>query len=511
MPGRREKWLIKTTASKHKIVLMWENWIKDSKIPEYSQRLAHAEKYTRVDLLYTHAFRYRKYIEHFLVAFQKWCLWVGTEPIETIPSSVSDISLQSPELDTIEDEVYKRIEHVLVTETPGMDEESRESVICNFLAHGGIKFGGKLIGYDFLIGTIYLPPLIGRDAGFSRRYGHVLPALFLNRFIETNTPINIQYSVICHGFDYTDGEEIFNDVYADQMAEHLMKSRAFRDVLKKWYSVEIINQYGKCERNAQFELGWGAFQVRRVCIWLMTNDHVFAVVWEKQENLDIIYPMDNYDDDNPYRALFIKSFMKKIGLIGKGNLSLRKHTNRQKFVQLEYLISIVSDDLVETPCYLACVSFMARCAAFLCSFTSYRDFYVTDIMFNLGTTRDFSVAYRSFEDSLFLLLEHAQTEGRCIWFPIGLNCKFLNINNVHIMSVDYSNKDMEIITNAKHLSYDGTEHDSLELTWVDCKSRPSGGCCMQSLYSPTPIPHCSLLKASALIADCGSIVAGMRL
>ena len=79
------------------------------------------------------------------------------------------------------------------------------------------------------------------------------------------------------------------------------------------------------------------------------------------------------------------------------------------------------------------------------------------------------------------------------------------------MSVNYDNKGTEIESGQIHYSYNGTGFTSLEDIWVDPGSELSGNCSLMSLYSPSLIPHCSLLKASALIADCGSIVAGMRL
>jgi hypothetical protein len=374
-----------------------------------------------------------------------------------------------------------------------------------------MRFGENLIGYDFCIGSLYLPPLIQEDGGFFGRYAHILPALFLNQFIKQNTRVDMQYSVICHGYDYAGDEETFDKSYAIEMAKNLIKSKAFRDVLRKWYRVEMVTKDGGVAKRADFLLDWRKYAVRRVCIWLMTKDHVFAVVWEKHKNLDIVYPIDNYND-NPYRVWFIESFVEKIRSIEEKALSLRIHTERNRFVDLEYTESIVSADEVPVEGTLACVSFMARCSAFLCTFEGYTDF-LTDVPRQLANVfiRDFSVAYRSFEDKLFELLQREQDSGRCLWLPKDLNCKFINIDNVHLMSVDYNDRGEEIVSNARHLSYNGVGHASLNQTWVGLKCDDRGKCSLQSLYLPPPVPHYSLQKASALLADCGSLVAGLRL
>ncbi len=92
-----------------------------------------------------------------------------------------------------------------------------------------------------------------------------------------------------------------------------------------------------------------------------------------------------------------------------------------------------------------------------------------------------------------------------------MNCKFINIDRVRLMPVDYSDQGEEIVSKARHLSYNGTGHKDRNDTWVEFKCKNKGKCSVSSVCLPPPTPHLSLKKTSALLADCGALVAGLRL
>jgi hypothetical protein len=253
---------------------MWKQWIENSKINEFDNRVP-----VTADVLDTWRFRYPQYVEYFQFAFKKWQSWV--EP--SVPNLVLPSTNSSSE--EIDDEiVYQKIEEILRTKNSRQSDEFYELSASDIAVYGSVKLEDKLIGYDFCVGYVNMPPLIDSGGGFFTRYAHVLPALFLNRFIEKNTVTEMQYSVICHGFKYVVKEIEHNQTYAEEMASNLIKSDAFREVLRTWYGRPMIDEDGVFISGSKFDLDWKRFRTRRVCIWLMTEDHVFAVIWEKQGN-----------------------------------------------------------------------------------------------------------------------------------------------------------------------------------------------------------------------------------
>ena len=485
------------------------------------------KRFNLEEILHTWRFRYKQYLEHSLFSFSRWCAWAEVVPIESIPTSISDTSDESDELSKADHIIRETLLATFRRLTPVKSDEYYDMALADVFSYGGVTHDGKLIGYDFCLGSLDLPPLISKEGDFYGRYAHVLPALVLNRFIkekEVSFP-HIQTSVICHGFDYIGEDAWWNSDKtpnykdcADKMVENLIKSEAFREVLKKWYKVEMLDANGQCGPGATFELSWNeAVKVRRLCIWLTTTIHVFVVVWEKHDDLDFIYTMDN-DEDNPtYREYFIKSFGKALKSIGNGKLSLRKQRDDDDFVSLKLPESLVSVYAVPVEGPLACVSFMARCTALLCTFDDYKKLYDILNIESLASIEELATVYRCFEDSLFDLFEREKRKNRCLWLPIDLNCKFLNIEKVHLMSVDYNKKGLEIVSDAQRMCYNGVKHIPMEDPpgksgpWVPLDPETPGGCACSSRYRPPLVPNYHLRIAGILLAECESLLSGLRL
>jgi hypothetical protein len=178
-------------------------------------------------------------------------------------------------------------------------------------------------------------------------------------------------------------------------------------------------------------------KIRRVCVWLMMPGHVFMVVWEKGENYDVVYFADNIRE-NAWRSRFLYAFVRKIS-------GFRLHKPNNVTVMDRFSESIFSGTEVQITPDMMCVSFMARCTVYLSSMCVFLDKGQLKCILNSADIYFHKKAYAQFEERLYTrLLENLVPAepakfgdaGKCVWLPVSMNQRFVNINDVKLICFD---------------------------------------------------------------------------
>jgi hypothetical protein len=277
------------------------------------------------------------------------------------------------------------------------------------LEYGMIKTGGTVHGYDFLVGTPSTIPCMSSAGGFSPRYGHVLPALMLARFLMRSSAIKVKTVHICQGYGVPSTDRWWdNSAYTDygKVADLLIRSTAF---------VTGVKSLKDCETH----------KIKRMCIWLSCVRHVFFVVWEWGAGHDVLFYVDNHGD-NAFRKGFMPVFSEKLM---SGGYRADKHFDC-------FAVSNFSSSGVKLTPHLMCVSYMARCTAYLNSIDSFLDDSFKAVINHIVTTVDAQICYLKFEEALFAFITNQIKNGLCVWLPGLMDASFVNINDICLNVID---------------------------------------------------------------------------
>ena len=298
--------------------------------------------------------------------------------------------------------------------------------------YGDIKIKGIPKGYDFSYGKKAVIPCMTENGGFHARYCHVLPALMLKQFIEDNQG-KVKTTVICMGFGYKIAERWWGksvNVPVKAIAGWVVHSEAFKNFSTLDYSSTV----------------------RRLCIWILQKKHVFMVVWEQGSASDVIYFADNLED-NPFRKEFMTVFARRIKNLRSKDCDLMERFDRSIFSCMD----------VKCSRDFACVSFMARCTAYLSTMEIYNDKSALKCIMYNADVKFHKEVYLSFESALFSCLNRyiigdgttSHPGGMCVWFPASMNQRFVNINDVCLKVFDPKIEEPE---NACTLRFSGMGH-----------------------------------------------------
>ena len=375
-------------------------------------RLAFEEKRTRLGLLLR---------EKNPVLFDRWAILVGNTVLEKKIASYSLLSTHA----TRKAEFASLFRQAALNSLKWVQRNDEDPVAAGVtvaestpdqldMYFGDIKIGGRICGYDFLLGNEPAMPCMSLSGGFPSRYSHVLPALMLANFLAVNKG-KVDTTVICMGFQYSSDERWWKNegcVSSDTVAQWVVESEVFQ-TFKDLTCTETV---------------------RRICIWLVKKGHVFMVVWERGSKFDVIYFTDS-TNTNPFRTTFLNDFAARIDCYRPTVESGILRMNR-------FQKSLLSCSDVECDAEFACVSFMARCTVYLNTMDLFIDAqrHTTCILHHADVEFSKKI-YNQFENALFACLsENILGDGtetpKCVWFSDAMNKRFVNIRDVHLIVFD---------------------------------------------------------------------------
>ena len=345
---------------------------------------------------------------------------------------------------------------------------------------GDIKIKGSPCGFDFLLGNDAAMPCMSSDGGFPMRYSHVLPALMLGQFLSNNQG-RVDTSVICLGFQYNPRERWWRkdcaEVTHETIAGWVVDSEAFVAFRDLEYTSTV----------------------RRLCIWLGQRGHVFMVVWERGKAFDVIYFADSLVD-NPFRVGVLKEFAKKIeGYRG---------TREGGIVRMDrFKFSLFSCKDVECSTDFACVSFVARCTAYLSTIDLFNDAVASKCIIFHASVGFQKALYQKFEDSLFQCLNENIMSGKCVWLSDKMNKRFVNIKDVFLIVFDPETGGPENATRMvyKDVNHPFTVESDSDLCIEDVLEN---ACTLASRFDPATHNNASMHLRSALsvVRECKGLI-----
>jgi hypothetical protein len=274
---------------------------------------------------------------------------------------------------------------------------------------------GKICGYDFLVGSPLEIPCMCPGATFPMRYAHVLPAMMLANFLKNTQTGLVETTVVCQGRGVeTDDVWWYEDAEcrgtAATAADSVVESAVFQSYLNK---VKVKS-------------------MRRICAWVLCVRHVFMVVWEQGDCHDVIYFADNAVGDKRIDA-FRNDFLNRFrDLLDTHRIS--GVTRRELFTR-----SVFSTSHVAIQPDLMCVSFMARCTAYLNTMHTFCDGSAVKFIVDMLDVRSQAFCYSQFESALSrfladcLLGDGSGSASKCVWLPGAMRDRFVNINDVCLM------------------------------------------------------------------------------
>jgi hypothetical protein len=299
-------------------------------------------------------------------------------------------------------------------------ETKQASIQVSSITSGAIQIGNELQGYDFLMDKPSHPPCMTQSAAFPIRYAHVLPAMMLSNFLKRSQSDSIDMTVLCQGYAYTAEENWWttspNMAKAEDAARFLVESEDFQAYVTKVSSKRI----------------------KRICIWVLCAGHTFSVVWEQGEYHDAIYFIDNAAgcgavETDEFRDAFLNCFKIAIAKYRSVPTDGKKLKVAQLFKHSRFTAwqVAVQDDLT-------CVSFMARCTAYLNTMDAFVDDDAIAFVTDVTNVRYQALCYAEFEEKLHEFLRYSLIvcENACVWLPKAMHCKFLNIDKICLLVFD---------------------------------------------------------------------------
>jgi hypothetical protein len=358
---------------------------------------------------------------------------------------------------------------------------------------------GDVCGYDFLMSSPLVRPSMYSDGVFPFRYAHVVPALMISNFMKATQSDNIDMTVMCQGYGYTAEEEWWGR--EDSSAEKAVECVVESDVFKEF----VANSTPK--------------PIKRICIWLLCFGHAFSVVWEQSKSrnasTDVIYFIDNYVMENAAVDAFRRDFLNRF------RDRIANHRNLDALiVRNMFDRSLFSDDDILIQSDLVCVSFMARSTAYLNTMDLFIDKKAVKFIVNLADPRFQAFCYYEFEKALSNFLEFgllSKTKKRasrsqskkCVWLPSVMRNKFVNINDIHLLTLDPTTGDTANATQFEFFFDAKSEFKAVggELVAMNIGGEPKTGgvCTIATSFTPDPT-ELSLRAAAAGLRECRGVL-----
>lgn len=368
------------------------------------------------------------------------------------------------------------------------------------LASGVMKKSAtEICGYDFLMSSPPMIPCMISNAAFPMRYAHVLPALMISNFIKATQNEKIDMTVICQGYGCSK-EEIWwrdddeaNKGTAETAAQCVVES----DVFKAYLVKEVVKP------------------IKRLCIWLLCVKHAFMVVWEHSITHDAIYFVDNtagqIPDIDAFRGAFLAAFSDRIAL----------HRVSSALIKNLFEKSIFSSSDVEIQPDLVCVSFMARSTAYLNTMDLFFEKEQLRLILDSADVRFQAFCYFEFEHALSVILRDGfissgsfdgdgNFSSLCVWLPVAMKNKFIDINDICLLVFDPEKKDIVdamrfefffgSVSSFKNVSNGNVPFD------INLLQKPKhGGCCVSTEFRPTE-QVIGLRAAAAGLRECRGVL-----
>lgn len=319
----------------------------------------------------------------------------------------------------------------------------RQLVQQNRTRPGGIlnDADGNIIREDDIVGSSIvknftsadkdLTPFVGIEGGFHYYYGHLLPALMVNKLVHSISSFEgnkVVTEVLCHGTDIS----LPFERDAGKMVENIFSSDAFKA------SMENI------------KLGFPAGKnTRRVCVWLVVPAHVFMVVWEVIDGCEFstCFAVDNLPD-NEFRIPVVEAFVAKLSSSG---------FPAQKANELQCgSLKGVDDLAIQVDCDMACVSFMVRSTVYL---SMINDVQHADLAGEFSSAAGIlfeRTCYDCFERHFLEFVGEKTDEGHVVWFS-PMAGKFVNIDDIYVKIIN-TREPFDLDQPANHFRYYGNKH-----------------------------------------------------
>ncbi len=355
---------------------------------------------------------------------------------------------------------------------------------------GDIKIKGSPCGFDFLLGNDAIMPCMSSNGGFPMRYSHVLPALMLGQFLSENRG-KVDTTVICMGFQYNPSERWWRSdcvgVTCETIAKWVVDSEAF-----------VAFRNLECTTT-----------IRRLCIWLGQQGHMFMVVWERGKAFDVIYFADSLVR-NPFREEFLNEFGNNI------EEYRMKHAPGTMIRMNRFDSSLFSCSDVACSKDFACVSFVARCTVYLNTMDLFNDKLALKCIMHHADVKFQKEVYKNFEDALFKCLnENIREHGKCVWFSDVMNKKFVNIKEIGLITFDPAagpeqaeQLEFSDINNPFSARVIDSSQFDLETAVVTIEEGAEKACTIASRFDPATHNNASMHLRSALsvVKECKGLI-----
>jgi hypothetical protein len=296
---------------------------------------------------------------------------------------------------------------------PHVHEEETESVLSHLKKD--IKMRETFENRTFLT----------RCGGLANIHAHTIPALFIQHHLVSLENPNMEFHVLCHGYDFeTDNSDwswtmkwdydeddyvaksTFNEM---EFATFVLESEALRKIRRRKISKSL----------------------RRICIWLKTQEHVCLFCWDEYRDKDVFsHVLHICDNMEAYRSMLNHKVFKEgweQALINTATVQSREELHwGQSPIDAHDII--LKDDFL-------CVSFMSRCTLMLATFEAI--FWDGNIQGawkkRIGKLK---MVYRQFEIDIFEFISKMIKKGCIVLFPPEFDAKFVNINAASLVVMD---------------------------------------------------------------------------
>ena len=341
-------------------------------------------------------------------AVRRWNEYIGRinhiGPEGITLANTNPYNIHNPNLTAMYDDVKANYDRLLgVPETgweANVNKEDNEVLRLYCIGHyvAGYTFFPYLTGSAKRVFSNPIYPIMYPSGGFKIGYDHFLPALILQTIIPHVYSKNIDLHIICRGTD-----RLF---FSNENLEDLMVSEAFINASTTLLQIK---------------------RTRRICIWIRTIRHLYAIVWDT---------LVDGDGDVRHRCFMCNSAEDAKSREVLDNfvslLNDRGYDSIQKFYNiLDHTVIRCTDK------GMMCVSLMTRATLYLSmvdDVLSHRELIRQKVSY-LGNGNNFEAfVYRCFEINLYKFVKEQTDKGHIVLFSHKNTGHFyINANDVKLV------------------------------------------------------------------------------